>query len=70
MNEIFSPISNPITIQVPKKPNNIPTHCLHVTFSFKIGPAKIFVKMGCKDTMSAPIVADKPREKAKKTPPR
>ena len=70
INEIFSPISYPKTMQVPLNPSVIPIHCLQLTSSFKIGPAKIFVNIGCKETIKAPIVADSPRENAKKTPPK
>ena len=38
------PISNPITKAVPNNPNNIPIHCVKVTFSFNIGPLKILLK--------------------------
>ena len=45
-----------------KKPKNIPIHCVTVTFSFKIGPLKIFVKMGWRHTINADNVAVSPIE--------
>ena len=54
------PISNPITNTVPIKPKIIPIHWVEVTLSFKIGPDKIFVKTGCKPTIKADRVADRP----------
>ena len=44
--EISDPISKPKTKVAPIKPNKTPSHCLVVTFSFKIGPLKAFVSMG------------------------
>ena len=64
------PISNPITNTVPIRPSSIPIHWVVLTFSFKMGPDKIFVNTGCKPTMSAERVADKPTLYEKKTPPR
>ena len=59
---IVFPISKPITSIVPLRPNMIPTHWIIVTFSFKIGPLKIFVKTGCKPNIKAESDADKPSE--------
>mgnify|MGYP004181127673 CR=1 FL=1 len=55
---------------MPIKPKDIPNHCINVTLSFKIGPLKIFVKIGCRPTIKADKVADKPSEYEKNTPPR
>ena len=66
----LEPTSNPKTNTAPKKPNKTPIHCLQVTFSFNIGPANIFVKIGCRVTIKAAIPAGKPFEIEKKTPPK
>ena len=57
-----SPKSKPRTIAAPLKPNSTPTHCLHPTFSFNIGPANAFVSIGCIVTMSAVIPVGTPSE--------
>ena len=54
------PISNPITNTVPINPNSIPIHCVLLTFSHNIGPDKILVNTGCKPTINADKVADRP----------
>ena len=69
-NGISDPISKPNTRVAPIKPSSPPTHCFKVTFSPNIGPLKIFVRIGCKPTIRADNVADKPIEYEKKTPPR
>ena len=66
----FDPISKPKTNTAPKKPNKTPIHCFQVTFSFNIGPAKMFVKIGCRVTIKAAIPVGKPFEIEKKTPPK
>ena len=43
---ISEPISNHKTKAAPINPNKTPSHCLLVTFSFKIGPLKAFVSIG------------------------
>jgi hypothetical protein len=45
---ILDPISKPKTSAAPTNPNKTPTHCFAETFSFKIGPLKAFVRIGCK----------------------
>ena len=57
---ILMPISKPKTIIVPINAYEIPTHCFQETSSFKIGPANIFVNIGCIDTIKAEILAGKP----------
>ena len=59
-----------MTNTVPINPSVIPIHWTRVTLSFNIGPLKIFVRIGCKPTIRADSVADKPIEYEKKTPPR
>ena len=59
-----------MTNTVPINPSAIPIHWTSVTLSFNIGPLKIFVRIGCKPTIKADNVADKPIEYEKKTPPR
>ena len=54
----------------PIKPNNIPIHCFLETSSFKIGPAKALVKIGCRVTIKAVIPVGIPFDIAKKTPPK
>ena len=54
------PISNPKTIIVPVNANIIPIHCFHDTSSLRIGPAYIFVKIGCIETINAEILAGNP----------
>ena len=54
------PTSKPKTSMVPKKPKIIPIHCLHVTFSFNIGPAKKLVKIGYIETIRAEILTGTP----------
>ena len=56
------PISKPITKVAPTNPNKTPTHFFHVIFSFKIGPAKAFVRTGCSVTIKAAIPVGKPIE--------
>ena len=63
-------ISNPKTKIAPRKPKRTPVHCLHVTFSFKRGPAKELVNIGCNVTISAAIPVGKPFETEKNTPPK
>ena len=67
---IFVPKSNPKTNVAPKNPSKTPTHCLKVTFSFKIGPLRIFVKIGWRVTINAAILVGIPIEIEKKTPPK
>ena len=43
---MLEPTSKPITIVAPAKPNKTPHHCFDETFSPRIGPLKIFVKIG------------------------
>ena len=43
---ISFPKSIPKTVTEPMKPKLIPTHCFQDIFSPKIGPDKIFVKIG------------------------
>ena len=62
----FDPISKPKTKIVPKNPNKTPIHCLHVTFSLSMGPAKTLVKIGCKVTINATIPTGSPFETEKK----
>ena len=64
------PISKPKTKAAPIKPNRTPIHCFHVTFSFKIGPANAFVKIGWRVTINAAMPVGKPFDTEKKTPPR
>ena len=56
-----------MTNTVPINPSPIPIHWTRVTLSFRIGPLKIFVRIGCKPTIRADSVADKPIEYEKKT---
>ena len=67
---ISDPISKPKTKVAPIKPNKTPSHCLVVTFSFKIGPLKAFVSMGWRVTIKAAIPVGIPFEIEKKTPPK
>ena len=69
-NGIFDPKSNPKTSAAPKNPSNTPIHCLKVTFSFRMGPLKIFVKIGWSVTIKAAIPAGIPIDIEKKTPPK
>ena len=69
-NGIFVPKSNPKTSVAPKNPSKTPIHCLKVTFSFNIGPLRIFVKIGWRVTINAAILVGIPIEIEKKTPPR
>ena len=55
-----------MTNTVPINPRAIPIHWTSVTLSFNIGPLKIFVRIGCKPTIRADNVADKPIEYEKK----
>ena len=54
------PTSKPITRTDPINPKNIPIHCFNKIFSFKKGPAKIFVSIGCKVTIKATIAVGNP----------
>ena len=56
------PISKPKTNTAPKKPSITPIHCLKETSSPKNLPAKAFVKIGCKVTISAAIPVGIPIE--------
>ena len=56
------PKSKPKTIAAPLKPSRTPTHCLHPTFSFNIGPANALVRIGCIVTISAVIPVGTPSE--------
>ena len=67
---ISFPKSIPNTVTEPTKPKKIPTHCYHEIFSPKIGPDKIFVKIGCNVTISATIAAGIPIENAYQHPPK
>ena len=67
---ISDPISNPKTRVAPTNPNKTPNHCLLVTFSFKIGPLKAFVRIGWRVTIKAAIPVGIPFEIEKKTPPK
>ena len=60
------PISKPITIMAPKKPNMTPIHCLAETFSFNSGPAKALVKTGFRVTIKAAMPVGKPLDIEKK----
>ena len=66
----LEPISKPKTKTAPLNPSITPAHCLQVIFSFKSGPAKVFVSIGCKVTINAAIPVGKPLETEKKTPPK
>ena len=57
-----SPISKPITKAAPRNPNKTPSHFFNVIFSFKIGPAKAFVRTGCSVTIKAAILVGRPIE--------
>ena len=59
---ISEPISKPKTKVAPTKPNKTPIHCLSVTFSFKIGPLKAFVRIGWRVTIKAAIPVGIPFE--------
>ena len=56
------PKSKPITKIAPEKPNKTPTHCFHVTFSFKSGPARALVKIGCRVTIKATMLVGNPTD--------
>ena len=56
------PISKPITKTAPINPNKTPSHLFHVTFSFKIGPAKALVNTGWSVTIKAAIPVGRPIE--------
>jgi len=58
----LSPKSKPRTIAAPVNQSITPTHCLQPTFSFKIGPANAFVRIGCIVTIRAVIPVGIPRE--------
>ena len=70
VNDIDVVKSSPITNIDPIKPNERPTHCLILTFSFNKGPAKIPVKIGCKQIIIAIIPTLISCEYANQTPPR
>ena len=56
------PISKPITKLAPINPKKTPNHFFQVIFSFKMGPAKAFVRTGCKVTINAAIPVGSPIE--------
>ena len=50
---ISEPISKPKTILAPPNPRKTPAYCFFETFSFKIGPLRALVRIGCKVTIRA-----------------
>ena len=64
------PISKPNTNADPINHKTTPIHCFQPTCSFRKGPDKAFVKIGCIVTISAVMPVGIPFEIEKKTPPK
>ena len=59
---ILEPKSKPSTSPAPTNPKKTPNHWLAETFSFKIGPLNIFVRIGWRVTINAAIAVGIPIE--------
>ena len=66
----FELISIPKTKAAPIKPRKTPIYCLKEIFSFKKGPARILVNIGCSVTIKAAIPVGIPFDIEKNTPPK